>query len=238
MTAVWLMTKSNNWWKQNYSTLVFLSPIIGFIALMLIRVWPFDFFLKFIEEDNFIEYAQFFVLLSGSLWIGYYSLKAKRKSKKSTFIICLLMALSLFFVAGDEISWGQRIAGLETPETIAQHNRQNEITIHNLEIVSWMPGWVYLIISWLGILSRPIVIIISKINTKILELYKFAADSRLAGYFVFPAIFHLINFTQGFGIWPEWAEPMEMFIYSGIVVWMGQIAHQLVKEEKLWTHQK
>ena len=39
-----------------------------------------------------------------------------------------------FFGAGEEISWGQRIFGIETPEAFAEHNRQGETNLHNLEI--------------------------------------------------------------------------------------------------------
>lgn len=238
MTVVWLVAKSDNWWRKNYSLVISLIPVVGFVTLMIIRTWPFNFFLEFIEEDHFIEYTQFFVLLLGSMWLAYYSWLAKNKNRKLASIFCLLMALSLFFVAGDEISWGQRILGIETPESIAQHNQQGETTLHNMELVGWMVGWGYLIISWLGILSRPMVIVLSKIHTKVLRLYKYTADSKLAGYFIFPAIFHLVNFLQGFGIWPEWAEPMELFIYSGIVVWMWQIAHLLTHDEYLWSSLK
>jgi hypothetical protein len=39
----------------------------------------------------------------------------------------------LIFAAAEEISWGQRIIGFETPEFIASVNEQNEANIHNIE---------------------------------------------------------------------------------------------------------
>jgi hypothetical protein len=49
------------------------------------------------------------------------------------------LLLSLFFLLAflEEISWGQRILGIETPDLIAKVNRQNEINIHNL---TWFHG--------------------------------------------------------------------------------------------------
>lgn len=44
-------------------------------------------------------------------------------------------ALGAFFIMGEEISWGQRIFGLETPDTIKALNIQDEFNIHNLEFV-------------------------------------------------------------------------------------------------------
>ncbi len=43
-----------------------------------------------------------------------------------------LLAVASFFVAGEEISWGQRIFGWSTPDGIAVINVQDETTIHNI----------------------------------------------------------------------------------------------------------
>lgn len=43
------------------------------------------------------------------------------------------LALVSFFVAGEEISWGQRLIGLTTPEGLAQVNVQNEFNLHNID---------------------------------------------------------------------------------------------------------
>ena len=44
----------------------------------------------------------------------------------------LLFSASMFFGAGEEISWGQRIIGFETPQQIVEINVQKEFTLHNL----------------------------------------------------------------------------------------------------------
>lgn len=41
-------------------------------------------------------------------------------------------AAALLFVAGEEISWGQRIVGWETPARLAEVNRQAESNVHNV----------------------------------------------------------------------------------------------------------
>lgn len=42
-------------------------------------------------------------------------------------------AVLFFFVAGEEISWGQRILGFGTPAALDQINVQHEFTLHNIE---------------------------------------------------------------------------------------------------------
>ncbi len=46
---------------------------------------------------------------------------------------CLGFAALFFFVAAEEISWGQRILGFGTPESMYEANVQHEFNFHNLE---------------------------------------------------------------------------------------------------------
>lgn len=45
------------------------------------------------------------------------------------------LGLLLVFVAGEEISWGQRIFGFGTPEGLREINTQDEFNFHNLEVI-------------------------------------------------------------------------------------------------------
>jgi hypothetical protein len=49
-------------------------------------------------------------------------------------LVYLALAFIFFFGAGEEISWGQRIFNLQTPDLLNAVNKQNEITIHNISI--------------------------------------------------------------------------------------------------------
>lgn len=55
---------------------------------------------------------------------------------KSKNIFFLLLFIALFFAAGEEISWGQRLFNIETPEKFMENNVQDELTIHNLNLFS------------------------------------------------------------------------------------------------------
>ena len=47
----------------------------------------------------------------------------------------LFWAFGTFFIMAEEISWGQRIFGIETPDSLKELNYQGEISLHNLQIV-------------------------------------------------------------------------------------------------------
>ena len=48
--------------------------------------------------------------------------------------VTMLLTLLCLFGAGEEISWGQRLFGLETPDYLKDRNAQGELGIHNLVI--------------------------------------------------------------------------------------------------------
>jgi hypothetical protein len=82
------------------------------------------------REDCFFENltAVCFLFASVLFFLSY--------RKKRIFLI--LLGLLLFFGAGEEISWGQRIFDLKTPAALEKINVQKEITIHNIEAFNSM----------------------------------------------------------------------------------------------------
>ena len=79
------------------------------------------------DEDHFFEWITvLFFIIAGVL-----SFKLFLKFRSPFFILFFVL---FFFAAGEEISWGQRILGVETPQAIKQLNVQEEFNLHNLEI--------------------------------------------------------------------------------------------------------
>ena len=53
----------------------------------------------------------------------------------------------MFAFFGEEISWGQRLLGIETPEWFATMNRQKETNLHNIFWIEQPIGGVYRVVS-------------------------------------------------------------------------------------------
>ncbi len=88
----------------------------------------------FAAEDNTVESATAFMLLCISL-LCLYRFFAQGKGKSATWKLGVFMfALLFFFGAGEEISWGQRIFGIESSEYFVQNNAQKETNLHNLVV--------------------------------------------------------------------------------------------------------
>jgi len=49
----------------------------------------------------------------------------------------VIWTLATIFLFGEEISWGQRVIGIETPDWFARRNEQQELNLHNLSVSGW-----------------------------------------------------------------------------------------------------
>ena len=54
--------------------------------------------------------------------------------------LALLLAVGFLFGFGEEISWGQRLLGIDVPTEIKDSSSQEELNLHNLEFMS--AGWL------------------------------------------------------------------------------------------------
>jgi len=89
-------------------------------------------FEKYVQEDGIAEWLTVAGLVFGSVVCFTRFLKLFHKKSRWFLAVTLGLCLFLFFAAGEEISWGQRIFGLKTPEYFQQHNAQKETNLHNL----------------------------------------------------------------------------------------------------------
>ena len=103
-------------------------------------------------EDKLIEYIGALALVVGGVTFLACFLRVRKDAsytlvKRASF---LLLAVAFFFGAGEEISWGQRIFGVETPEAIAENNAQGELNFHNLDFLGALDFENIFQLFWLG----------------------------------------------------------------------------------------
>lgn len=80
------------------------------------------------EEDGVVEWL---TAIGYFVAAGAFALAARSSSRGRWWMI--LLAVGFFWVAGEEISWGQRLLGLSTPSTLNHENVQHELTLHNIK---------------------------------------------------------------------------------------------------------
>ncbi|MEM1436663.1 MAG: hypothetical protein AAGG11_21615 [Pseudomonadota bacterium] len=117
---------------QWFAVLVSLAIIV---PITLITEFNPDFVLTYGEEDGVAEYlTALFFFLSAFGFLSLY-LQYARPLPLWRGLVILAWAALMFFFAGEELSWGQRIIGMETPESIRATNAQNEFNFHNHDII-------------------------------------------------------------------------------------------------------
>jgi len=92
-------------------------------------------YLWFVREDGPVEYATALVFLIGSLTA---CLAVTWARDLQTRLFLELFAFGMLFIALSEVSFGQRVLGLETPDGLASINRQQEISLHNVRSVEFV----------------------------------------------------------------------------------------------------
>jgi hypothetical protein len=82
------------------------------------------------QEDGIVEWATFVAFVMAAGWLV---VVVRRVSPSWWFQgACLLLAAFCLVVAGEEISWGQRLFGFKPPEVFLERNFQQELNLHNV----------------------------------------------------------------------------------------------------------
>jgi hypothetical protein len=83
----------------------------------------------FIGEDRALEYAQFLLVAVAAALFASAAVRLPRRSWPRR--VQAMLALGCGLLALEEISWGQRLFGWETPAFWARLNQQQETNLHN-----------------------------------------------------------------------------------------------------------
>lgn len=116
---------------------LFILGLIGLTLVLTVAIYlisPSYFTMRFAAEDRLVEYGTAICLLLASLILLRNGFSLRGAAPKLAVGLTFFYAFMFFFGAGEEISWGQRIFGWETSEAMKEINRQDETTIHNIEI--------------------------------------------------------------------------------------------------------
>jgi hypothetical protein len=113
--------------REGWVLLAVGPALLLFIALVEAFAWPT--YALWVEEDRWIEWGTAAVFFAGLIGFG---LKARAATDLVTRLVFVGLALFCFLVAGEEISWAQRLLFLQPPDAFLVENYQQELNVHNL----------------------------------------------------------------------------------------------------------
>jgi len=175
--------------------LTFLFPFVLLAGLVWIKAEHEALYGPLVLEDGPIENLQFGLFLFAGITAILAGRRLAAAGLKIHCVLYWLLGLGLVVVAMDEISWGQRVFSIATPERLAAVNLQSELTVHNLT-----PVMVYLHIAYLCVGAYGafgwLVKLIWPPTERALRRFVIA-DWYLAGYFaVLLLVYGLIELAQ------------------------------------------
>jgi hypothetical protein len=89
--------------------------------------------LWFAGEDGLVEWATVGSFTVAAILAGLVARALRGAGHRRIALMHGLLGVMFLLIVLEEISWGQRIFGWDTPDAIAQINFQDETTLHNIE---------------------------------------------------------------------------------------------------------
>lgn len=121
---------------NNTSKYLFISVSILIPIFTLIFLYDISLYEALSDEDYIVEnLSSFFLFFASFFFLRAFFLTKKVKNDINKWVGPILLTFSIlfFWAGGEEISWGQRIFNIATPEDLAAINDQNELNIHNID---------------------------------------------------------------------------------------------------------
>jgi hypothetical protein len=208
---------------------VLLLPIVGGLAVAVMRLHS-GLFFWLVDEDSVLEWGQFGLFLvavvMGALAVWRFA-TAGRRNEAIAFVI---FVLGCILVAGEEISWGQRILGLETPDVLMDANVQAELNTHNLSAVRIGLKFAMIGVGLYGFVVPWVLRVREsqlgpRLGLAVPPLFLTSSFLMLAAYNLgrlvfFPSGFFGVeqNYTLGrFGEWPEFCLSLALALYASLI---------------------
>ena len=119
--------------------------LVVVVAIALAWLAP-DTYEALTQEDGILEWATFVSFLAGSVLFLFAALKNQERWPRLFFAG---LSAFCFFVAGEEISWAQRLLAFQPPEIFLEHNYQQETNLHNLLKNILDTRWIVLAVALL-----------------------------------------------------------------------------------------
>jgi len=183
------------------------ASFIGVFALLLAGYWlvylkaPMFHTNLLRGEDHAIEWLTF-AGFAGAALFAFLTLRWCKGMDIYTKVYFVGLALFYILCAGEEISWGQRVFGFDTPEYMSEVNEQDEFNLHNLKFEHFHPKDV---VSWFMKLFGIVLplLFIARLRRRDSRLRLYMTHLSVIPCFVFAEV---INLLEGpIGRWAAYA---------------------------------
>jgi hypothetical protein len=202
--------------------------------LILLKYYNYGLYNNMSGEDKFFEWLTFVIYLIGGLVFAKVVMQLLARKKK-TLLVVLLLLYSLFGaigycgIAGEEVSWGQRLVHFKTPERYIDYNSQGEFNLHNNEKIFNKIYHIYGLVSLYALVSPVFYMALKRwIKKPIPSTFVRILTFRwYHGVYFVPTLiyvaYRIYYQTSAYDIWEESTEALfatGMMLYAAHVYWV------------------
>jgi hypothetical protein len=234
--GIYAATLTREAFKKNFGTSLTLLGNLAMHAVFL-KWYDYSLYNSLSGEDKFFENLTFFIYMIGAAFFiqsahRLWGIKKKTLLTWMVIIYVLLGAIGYTGIAGEEISWGQRVLGFDTPQEYRENNSQGEFNLHNNEKIFNKIYIIYGSICMYVILSALAYMSLNKRFPKKHTLWFRMLTFRWyhIAYFVPTLIYvsyRLYFQTSAFDVWEE---STEVLFALGMMLYAIHVMHVVRKE--------
>ncbi len=117
--------------QPRWRMLIAMVPVVLVALLAWYKLVDRDAYWMFVQEDGPAENLTALIYILSSTLAGVVAFHLWRARRMWYMLAFMGLAVGFFLIAGEEISWGQRMFAVQTPEFFEQYNHQHEMNLHN-----------------------------------------------------------------------------------------------------------
>lgn len=117
--------------KVSWSIWIACIPAAFLVTIVLLKLINRSIYWRLVIEDGLFETLTAVAYLGAALFAFGVSFVLRRSGPRWAGWLYLLLGVGFLFISGEEISWGQRIFNVASPEFFEQYNHQQELNLHN-----------------------------------------------------------------------------------------------------------
>lgn len=173
-------------WNSSRATVVALmsAPFLVAMCGVVTALMGKETYKWFTGEDGVAETLQVVLYVVA---FGLSLLVLQQRIRQGNRMIVFLyagLACGFLFMIGEEISWGQRMFGWESPETFKAVNKQEETNLHNIHGVGSTFKWMQLLVGAYGALL-PLAVFLAA-RTSLVSRYRHIIELLVPHYTLVP----------------------------------------------------
>lgn len=214
-------------WNISRGMMMFLwvLPLIFCFAGVVAALMGKSAYKAFTTEDGIAENIQvvFFIVA----FVFCFRIVHNRAHRRDYLYAVLygILCVGLFFIIGEEVSWGQRIIGWDTPQHLKIANKQDETNLHNIYGVGETIKWLHLVFAAYGTFMPILLMRSNRLERYSHHLAMIVPHYSLIPYFFISLVWrlfrNLVDVPKRFYfVVSEYTEVIELVIASAIMLFL------------------